>query len=612
MNLNREVKVLTLLEKAGYEAFFVGGLPRDKMLDKESFDGDIATNATPDEVEKVLKKHGYINTAGKNFLVTLYSEFNDPKDLQGVEIATYRYDKEYIEEKENKVGKPDVEKAESMYEDASRRDFTCNALYMDVRNKIYDPTGLGVSDIKSKTIRAVGDAKQRFTEDASRILRGFYLASKLDFSIHPDTLKVIKENHQLINKIPKELVGKLVAKAIEGGNFTKFVSLLYDNKLLHYVFPSLEHMYEHLPQNPQYHKYDVWNHTLAVVKSAEKRRPKDIGFILGSLYHDNAKGLDNVREVKTVTDASGNKIQKISDINHETVGKPRAIKDIMRLTLGKDVAQMAGFITEVHGDVRYNKNPEGFFVGKEKSQKRLLKQCAKYGRSKEDVKYLTDTIIEFSLCDADGFNDNLKSDVYKIAKDYEENYQNVLENTALYVKDLPVNGNDVKDILEGKQIGEYFEQLIKHNILDREQALNLAYKMSNKVQKPKKEKKKAYQLSVEDVQRYKKLSMLVQKTFENVNKTHEFIVECDKVIKFKFKKATLVILPNKIQLFTQNDLKDLFIVSKSNNLLDYINSEDFSKLLSYLIFDNKLKLNLLNLLKTGANLKKQIISSLKT
>ena len=167
--------VLNTLYSAGYEAYLVGGCVRDHLLNRPVKDYDVATSALPEEVMKLFPRT--VET-GKSFGVirVLTGEAES-----GVEVATFRKESGYQDHRHpNRVEYSGVE------EDASRRDFTVNALYIDLKSQQILDLHEGIRDLREKIIRAVGDPVQRFKEDALRLLRAIRFAGRLGFRIDPE------------------------------------------------------------------------------------------------------------------------------------------------------------------------------------------------------------------------------------------------------------------------------------------------------------------------------------------------------------------------------------------------------------------------------------------
>ena len=186
----------TILEKlieSGYEAYFVGGFVRDYLLNKESDDIDITTNALPDEVEELFEN---TKATGKKYgTITVYL------DEHAFEVTTYRIDKDYEDHR-----KPEsVVYTNKLIDDLKRRDFTINALAMDSGGNVVDLFN-GRDDLKNGVIKAIGNPDERFDEDALRILRALRFVSKFGFLIEESTLKSMKNNIEKLNLLPSERV----------------------------------------------------------------------------------------------------------------------------------------------------------------------------------------------------------------------------------------------------------------------------------------------------------------------------------------------------------------------------------------------------------------------
>lgn len=246
-------RILSRLEEAGYKAYCVGGAVRDAMLDRMPGDWDVTSNAPPEAVLALFApdalptglKHGTVTVGGG----------------KGVEVTTFRRDGRYLDNRH-----PDhVEFTGSLEEDLARRDFTVNAIAMDLRGEIIDPFG-GRADLKKRILRAVGEAEKRFEEDALRILRGLRFASKLGFEIENGTAYAIRRCAPLLKNIAPERI-QVELTGILCGEYAAETLLAYPDVLG--VF-----MPEILPcvgfdQHSVYHCYDVWEHTAHAVAAVE-------------------------------------------------------------------------------------------------------------------------------------------------------------------------------------------------------------------------------------------------------------------------------------------------------------------------------------------------------
>lgn len=263
-----------LLVKAGHTAFFAGGCVRDKLLGHEPKDYDIATSATPAEVLKLFPKS---NEVGAHFGVVIAKHSG-----HHVEIATFRTDGSYKDGR-----RPETVTFSTPEEDANRRDFTINGLFENPETgEVIDHVG-GLTDLKSKVVRAIGNPAHRFQEDSLRLLRAIRFSTTLGFPIESATLNAIKENAYLLDKLPPERIRDEFSKTIVHPNRRKGLELLVDTGLIGHFLP------EFLPligceQPPEWHpEGDVYTHTCIMVEMLGKDAP--LTLCLATLLHDIAK-----------------------------------------------------------------------------------------------------------------------------------------------------------------------------------------------------------------------------------------------------------------------------------------------------------------------------------
>lgn len=216
--MNKDVnKILTILEKEGYEAYIVGGFSRDYYLGKINDDYDICTNATPRDIEIIFpiieEKLGSMKIKYNN---SLY------------EITTYRKETDYIKRE------PKIEYVNSLKEDLLRRDFTINTICINKNMEYIDLFG-GINDINSKKIKVVGDANTRLKEDPLRILRAIRFATILDFDINEELNKAIKELGHLVKKLSFFRKREELDKIFLSDNCEKGIKLLKKYKLDYYL-----------------------------------------------------------------------------------------------------------------------------------------------------------------------------------------------------------------------------------------------------------------------------------------------------------------------------------------------------------------------------------------
>jgi len=217
-----------------FERSDVGGCVRDVLLKKKPKDWDITTNATPQEIQKLFPNSFYANYFGTVSVITN----SDDETLQVVEITPFRLEGKYSDKRH-----PDeIKFATILEDDLARRDFTINAMAIQVKDgklKIIDLFN-GQKDLKNKLIRAVGDPEERFNEDALRLMRAVRFAAELDFQIEEKTKKAIEKLHSNLECISKERVRDELIKMFHCENAARGIEMLHELKLMPYVIPELE------------------------------------------------------------------------------------------------------------------------------------------------------------------------------------------------------------------------------------------------------------------------------------------------------------------------------------------------------------------------------------
>lgn len=265
-------EILFLLEKAGYKSYLVGGCLRDSLLNKESHDVDICTQALPDEILEVFKDYKTIDI-GKKFgtIKVIYGDFE-------YEITTMRKESSYNDKRH-----PDkVDFTKDIVEDLKRRDFTINAMAKR-KDEIIDPFD-GQADLKKKIIRAVGDPVARINEDLLRSLRAVRFATSLDFQIEENLKKAIKNKASSINEISKERIREEINKILLSNKPSRGIRLLDELGLLEFIFPEVFRT-KGFNQHSTFHKDDVYNHSLNVLDKTKA----NLNIRMAALYHDVGK-----------------------------------------------------------------------------------------------------------------------------------------------------------------------------------------------------------------------------------------------------------------------------------------------------------------------------------
>ncbi|MBI5152155.1 CCA tRNA nucleotidyltransferase [Candidatus Peregrinibacteria bacterium] len=267
-------KLVQLLRDHGYEAYWAGGCVRDMLLGIHPKDFDIATSATPDQLQKLLPRTLEI---GKKFgvILAIVNEHH-------FEIATFRSDSGYSDGR-----RPDAVIFTNAKEDAIRRDFTINALFYDpIKDKIIDYVD-GQKDIQEKIIRFIGDPHKRILEDHLRILRAVRFKNTLGFQYHPDTYAAVKKHANLISKISCERIRDEFIKIMYSKNLRQAFEDLSETGLLSQIIPELEKL-RGVSQPIQYHQEgDVWEHTMRALNALPPTASIDTRIAV--LFHDIGK-----------------------------------------------------------------------------------------------------------------------------------------------------------------------------------------------------------------------------------------------------------------------------------------------------------------------------------
>jgi putative nucleotidyltransferase with HDIG domain len=281
--------VLATLWASGHAAYLVGGSLRDDLLGREAKDWDVATDARPDRLMALFPGSHYENRFGT---VLVPAPPGAP-----VEVTTFRRDHDYRDRR-----RPDrVEFGDSLREDLARRDFTVNAIAFGrpgdrpgafgfeapaPEPALEDPTD-GLADLEARVLRAVGDPRRRFDEDALRLLRAVRLAAQLDFTIEPATLTALRELAPLVAHVSSERVGQELRKMLFADPPSRGFRDLAEARLLEHVLPLLAEQ-RGVPQ-AKAPGMDLWEHTLATLDAAARLAPDDETLLLAALLHDIGK-----------------------------------------------------------------------------------------------------------------------------------------------------------------------------------------------------------------------------------------------------------------------------------------------------------------------------------
>ncbi|MBP6884880.1 MAG: CCA tRNA nucleotidyltransferase [Candidatus Pacebacteria bacterium] len=375
-------RVTDTLEKAGFEAFIVGGCVRDLIIEREPKDWDVTTNATPEQIIPLFERTVYENKFGTVGIVfedvthetgsrlsakaisTSHLSQNDvsretvPKKpifskaladetnsevtrvtepiKYVVEVTPYREEAQYSDNRH-----PDeVKFSKTIEEDLKRRDFTCNAMAYSISHETLIDLYKGQQDIKDKVLRTVGDADERFNEDALRMLRAVRFAVNLGFTISTETTEAILKNSDLIKKISTERIRDEFEKIILSPEPAVGVGMLQKFGLLKHFIPELEEGIgcEQLGE----HIYDVYEHLLhALQQAATKKWSLEVR--LAALFHDVGKPRTRRYDA---TKAGGK--GKYTFYGHEVVGARMAQKIMERMKFPKKSTDLVVKLVRQH------------------------------------------------------------------------------------------------------------------------------------------------------------------------------------------------------------------------------------------------------------------------
>ncbi len=322
-------QIIKEINKKGFEAYVVGGCVRDMFLGRVPEDFDVATNASPEEVKKIFKKSFSNNDFGTVTVLTRAEEEN----IREVQITTYRKEENYKDKRHPEK----VNFVKNIEEDLKRRDFTINAMALlkkeDGSCEVVDPF-CGKEDLEKKIIRAVGSPKERFSEDALRMMRAVRFSSVLDFCIEKETEEAIKKNAPLLKKISSERIRDEFVKIIMSPMAMEGVENLRKLYLLEQFLPEILEGYK-VPQS-KHHIYDCYEHALYSLKYAAKKK-FNFRVRMASFLHDIGK--------PRVKRGEG---EKATFYNHEVVGAKMTKNILQRLKFKKEDVEKITLLVRYH------------------------------------------------------------------------------------------------------------------------------------------------------------------------------------------------------------------------------------------------------------------------
>ncbi len=484
-------KILRALTDAGFEAYVVGGAVRDLLLGVPPGDFDVATNARPEEVSAVCRQQNWhtVDNLGRNFGCVVAVVGGVPTEITTFRSESYGSDAHRPEE---------IAFCRTLREDLSRRDFTVNAMAMDLDGNIYDYHN-GREDLQRKILRTVGDANERYSEDALRMLRACRFVGQLGFDYvqdsgvlppfgEEDTPYYLPQNFKFPTErcagLSLERVRTELDKLLTSAHAGKGLMLLMATGLTDAhcrvkenggytelsILPELRHL-AGLPQNKRFHCYNAWEHTLKAVDNS----PRDLTIRWAMLLHDLGKGMPGIRG--THPDGSP------SDHGHEALSTVMAQEVMARLRYSKDMAHRVVWLVSRH--MRF----APMMFTKERTLARWVRAEAASGefRTAKDLTEAFTQLKEVFLADMGathaGKNPQLMGEGRELADAVIEIARSKM---PVHTSDLAISGGDLAGIItDGAETGAFLKYLLERvrsgNLPnEREALLEAARRRQNK------------------------------------------------------------------------------------------------------------------------------------
>ncbi len=411
--------IIDTITDAGYEAYAVGGCVRDSILGREPADWDVTTSATPEQVKALFPRT--IDTGLQHGTVTVMM------DKEGFEVTTYRIDGEYEDSRHPK----EVIFTRSLEEDLKRRDLTINAMAYNDKDGLIDIFG-GMEDIERKIVRCVGNAKERFTEDALRILRAIRFSAQLGYTIDEETLEAIKELAPTLHRISAERIQAELVKLMTSPH-PDDIKVAYECGVTKVFFPEFDACMETEQNNPN-HCYSVGEHTLEALRHTED----DKVLRLAVLFHDTGKP-----STKTTDEAGIDHFYGHGDVSEEI-----AHDVLRRLKFDNDTIYKVCKLVKYHDDIK----------SQSVSPKTVRRAVNKIG---EDIFPL---LLEVQKADVLAQSEYNKEEKLELLSQWKQLFEEIQEKEeCVSLKDLAVKGADLiaAGIAPGKGMGAILNSLLE-------------------------------------------------------------------------------------------------------------------------------------------------------
>lgn len=420
MKIQLPQKVNTIireLKKHGFDAYAVGGCVRDSVLGRDPQDWDITTSAKPEQVKEIFART--VDTGIQHGTVTVLLE------KEGFEVTTYRIDGEYEDARHPK----DVIFTSDLLEDLKRRDFTVNAMAYNEEAGLVDAFG-GIGDLNSHVIQCVGDAEERFHEDALRMLRAVRFAAQLGFEIEEKTREAIIKLAPNLSRISAERIQAELVKLVISPH-PEEMQTIYDTGIADVILPEFSVMMKTEQHNP-HHIYTVGEHTIRSMKCIRADRI----LRLTMLFHDVAKPVCRTEDENGIHHFQG----------HPEVGAKMTEKILRRLKFDNDTIKQVTALVKAHDD-------------RPPLSGRSIRRAI-YRNGMEQYPAL------FAVKRADILAQSMFRQQEKLlyVDQYEKLYLRIREKEqCLSLKDLAVSGSDLIEtgMKPGKEIGRVLNQMLQ-------------------------------------------------------------------------------------------------------------------------------------------------------
>jgi len=423
-------RVSNTLKNKGFSAFLVGGCVRDLLLERTPKDWDITTNATPEQIQELFPDSVYENNFGTVGIKTR----SDEETTKIIEVTPYRTETTYSDNRH-----PDsITFSDKLEDDLSRRDFTVNALALDLETGEITDLYKGQQDIKDKLIRTVGEAGDRFSEDALRLLRAIRFSAELGFVLEDVTREALEKHAHLLKNISQERIRDEFSKIIDSKDPVTALNVSRETGILEHVIPELLDSVG-IEQGGA-HQNDVWTHlTKSLGGAVIKEYPFHVK--LAALFHDIGKPASRRKGTK----------KEWTFYGHEVIGAKMTKKVLERLKFSRET------IEKVTKLVRWHM----FFADTEQISHTAIRRMIR--NVGQDMIW---DLMNLRICDRKGM-DRPKEEPYRLRK-YHAMIDEVLTD-PVSVGMLKINGDmfiEKLHVKPGKEIGWVLHALLEKVLED--------------------------------------------------------------------------------------------------------------------------------------------------